>query len=559
MIEIGSLQNKLNNVAIYCRLSKDDGTSNDSISIQNQKDVLTEYAIDNGWHIYDYYIDDGFSGTNFDRPSFQRLLRDIENGYIQIVITKDLSRLGRNYLQTGYYTEEYFPLKKIRYIALNDNFDTVNEDGNEIIPFKNLINEWYAKDISKKIRFTVSNKMKNGEYVRSVVPLYGYEEGVNGRIINPETAPIVKYIFDEYSKGIPTKQICQSLTEKKIYTPNYYNHQKYGYNVLFEAKAEEDKYTWKPIMVTKILEKIEYQGFLVRGKRETKFKRKGAKFKNQEDWYIFEDRFEPIVSKEQFELVKRLRKSNQRTSTLTFEFAYKGLLYCGYCGKKLRFNKRSELLNQDSGSYRFSCRFKHEEGVATINNLELEFILVSEIKALRDLLLSKKDRFIEFAEIYTKNNKRKKKVNIDTVNLEKLKKRELELDNYIRLAFESYAKGELPKKIYEGMIKNYKDELELVISQLNKYLEADKKNNAIKDYTPSAKILIEYLEGLSEDDILTPETLNFLISKIYIKAYGKRVNNRYTTKEIIIEYNNVDELIKEFVAYEDEQPSGNIC
>ena len=559
MMQMENLQNKLNNVAIYCRLSKDDGTSNDSISIQNQKDVLTEYAIDNGWNIYDYYIDDGFSGTNFDRPSFQRLLNDIENGHIQIVITKDLSRLGRNYLQTGYYTEEYFPLKKIRYIAVNDNFDTINEDGNEIVPFKNLINEWYAKDISKKIRFTVTNKMKNGEYVRSVVPLYGYDEGDGCRIVNPETAPIVKYIFDEYSKGISTKQICESLTEKKIHTPSYYNHQKYGYNIQLQFKNEEDKYTWKPIMITKMLEKIEYTGCLVRGKRETKFKHKGAKFKNQDDWYIFEDRFEPIISKEQFELVKRLRKSNQRTSTLTFEFAYKGLLYCGYCGKKLRFNKRSETLNQDSGSYRFSCRFKHEEGTGTINNIELEYILTSEIKALRDLILSKKDSFIEFAEIYTKNNKRKKKVNIDVVNLEKLKKREAELDNYIKLAFESYARGELPKKIYEGMIKNYKDELEVIINELNKYKEEYKKNNTIKDYTPTAKILTQYLENLSDEDILTPETLNFLISKIYVKAYGKRVNHRYLNKEITIEYNNIDDLIKEFVAYEDEQYSSDIC
>ena len=206
--------------------------------------MLTEYAIDNGWHIYDYYIDDGFSGTNFERPSFKRMLNDIENGNIQIVLTKDLSRLGRNYLQTGYYTEEYFPLKKVRYIAVNDSFDTINEDGNEIIPFKNLINEWYAKDISKKIRFTVSNKMKNGEYVRTVVPLYGYDFGKDTKVINPDTAPIVKYIFEQYINGYTTAQICAELTARKIYTPSYYNFVKYGYNSQeFVNISEDEKYT----------------------------------------------------------------------------------------------------------------------------------------------------------------------------------------------------------------------------------------------------------------------------------------------------------------------------
>ena len=150
------------NTAIYCRLSREDGNE-ESQSIQSQKEILTEYVKKQGWNLVDYYIDDGYSGTDFNRPSFQRLLRDIELGKIGIVITKDLSRLGRNYIQAGYYTEEYFPLHNIRYIALNDAYDTFNEDANDFAPFKNIINEWYAKDISKKIRFTLDNKAKNGE------------------------------------------------------------------------------------------------------------------------------------------------------------------------------------------------------------------------------------------------------------------------------------------------------------------------------------------------------------------------------------------------------------
>lgn len=560
MMEERSLQVQLNNVAIYCRLSKDDGTSNDSISIQNQKDVLTEYANDNGWCIYDYYIDDGFSGTNFERPSFKRMINDIENGRVQIVITKDLSRLGRNYLQTGYYTEEYFPLKNVRYIAVNDNFDTTNEEGIEILPFKNLINEWYAKDISKKIRFTVSNKMKNGEYVRTVVPLYGYDFSEDGRVINPDTAPIVKYIFEEYLKGTTTKQICDELTKRKIYVPSYYNFQKYGYNACeFVNVAEEDKYKWRKVMVTKILEKIEYTGALVRGKRETKFKRKGASFKDKNDWYIFEDRFEPIISKEEFEAVQKLRKSRRINTLLVNDFPYKGLLYCGYCGKPLRINKRNEKLNQASGSYRFACRNKHEEGIGSINNLELEFVLLEELKSIKELLLSKKDKFLEYAKEFHIEKKRKKKVDIDNINIDNLKKREKELGSYIELAFESYAKGELPKKIYESMIRKYKDELDTVIVDLRKYNETIKKEYNSKDYYSSAKTLIDFLEDVEDEELLTTETLYFLISKIYVKAYGPRIRHQFQNKEINIEYNNIDELIKEFVNYEREQVSGNIC
>ena len=163
-----------NRVAIYCRLSRDDGNVDESQSIQSQKAILTEYAIKNNFVIHDIYIDDGYSGTDFNRPSFLRMLEDIEHNKINIVITKDLSRLGRNYIQTGYYTEDYFPKHNVRYIAINDSFDTEKEETTDFAPFKNIINEWYAKDISKKIRFTLDNKAKNGEAKNTVFPIFGY-------------------------------------------------------------------------------------------------------------------------------------------------------------------------------------------------------------------------------------------------------------------------------------------------------------------------------------------------------------------------------------------------
>ena len=170
--EVSSLSNEYR-VAIYLRLSRDDGNE-ESQSIQSQREMLTSYVNEQGWSIYDEYVDDGFSGTNFNRPDFQRMIDDIERGIINMVITKDLSRLGRNYIQVGYYTEDYFPEKRVRYIAINDSYDSDNEDGNDFVPLRNFMNEWYAKDTSKKIRSILNEKAKNGEPRNTVVPIYGY-------------------------------------------------------------------------------------------------------------------------------------------------------------------------------------------------------------------------------------------------------------------------------------------------------------------------------------------------------------------------------------------------
>ena len=251
-----------NKVAIYCRLSRDDGSVDESQSIQSQKAILTEYAIKHNFEIVDVYVDDGYSGTDFNRPSFLRMLNDIELNRINIVITKDLSRLGRNYIQTGYYTEEYFPKHNVRYIAINDNFDTEKEESNDFAPFKNIINEWYAKDISKKIRFTLDNKAKNGEPRNTVFPIFGYTYNERyERVIDPETAKIVQLIFHKYDELGSSLKVARYLTQNKVKLPCYYNAIKYNYNkdkVL--ARTEEELTNWKPTAVRSILENIQYTG-----------------------------------------------------------------------------------------------------------------------------------------------------------------------------------------------------------------------------------------------------------------------------------------------------------
>ena len=229
-----------NNTAIYCRLSVEDGDINESQSINNQKNILTKYCLEHNFNVYNIYIDDGYSGTNFDRPGFISLRNDIDSGLIDIVITKDLSRLGRDYLEVGKLLERYFPDNNIRYIALSDNIDTIG-DLDDFIPFKNIINEFYAKDISKKIRATQKFQRESGLYRNSGVSLYGYmdDEGKR-RIINPETAPNVVLIFNLFIKGYSLKGICDYLYEHKIKSPSAYS------GIERKDRENHNPYIWIP-------------------------------------------------------------------------------------------------------------------------------------------------------------------------------------------------------------------------------------------------------------------------------------------------------------------------
>ena len=257
-------RNETVNVGIYCRLSRDDGNLGDSGSIQNQREFLTEYVIKNGWNLVNIYIDDGYSGTNFDRPGFQKLISDIERKKINCVITKDLSRLGRNYVKSGYYLEEYFPKNKIRYIAVNDNYDTDIEANNDFGPFKNIINEWYAKDISKKVKFSLHAMQKRGDPRRVAHVLYGYMQDKDGvRIPDPTTAPVVRLIFEKYIETKSTCKVINYLIENKIYCPAYHQYTVSGYmKHIFENCDEERKYRWNNTSIKAIIEAFVADMFL---------------------------------------------------------------------------------------------------------------------------------------------------------------------------------------------------------------------------------------------------------------------------------------------------------
>ncbi len=288
-------------VAVYCRLSVDDGTNLESMSIVSQKTMLTEYVKKQGWKLSDIYVDDGYSGVNFERPSFKRMIEDIEDGKINCVVTKDLSRLGRNYILTGQYTELYFPNKGVRYIAIHDGVDTIRED-NDIVPFKNIVNEWQAKETSRKVKNAMKAKFKNGEYIAPVVPI-GYKINPaekNRLVVDEETKWIVEKIFALAAHGYGANKICRTFAAEKIPIPAWWASQKNGYKAnIFEGQPEGKKYLWNIVTVSKILQNEIYLGNTVHYQiQKLSYKSKKNVRRPKEDWMRIENTHEPLVDRE---------------------------------------------------------------------------------------------------------------------------------------------------------------------------------------------------------------------------------------------------------------------
>lgn len=293
-------------VAIYCRLSNDDGEKKESNSIANQKSILLEYISKMGWNLYDTYVDDGFTGTNFNRPGFNRLIKDIEGGKVGIVLTKDMSRLGRDYIQVGYYIERYFPEKGVGYIALNDNIDTHRDtNGDDITPFKAIINDMYSKDISRKIRSVFDMKRREGKFIGAFAP-YGYKKNPKDKgelIIDIEVAPIVKRIFDMYLSGEGLTAIARGLNKENILPPAIEKSKRFeNYN---HGRIKIPK--WCHSGVKHVLTNQTYTGDLAQGKsKKVNYKSSKIKRIDKGDWIIVENTHEAIISKKNFSLVQSL-------------------------------------------------------------------------------------------------------------------------------------------------------------------------------------------------------------------------------------------------------------
>lgn len=361
-------KNQIGITALYCRLSRDDGTESESNSIGNQKKLLSQKAKEMGLTDTKYYVDDGYTGTNFNRPGFQQLIDDIEIGLVSAVMVKDLSRLGRDYVSVGNYTDSYFPEHNVRFIAVNDAIDS-DEGESEIAPFKNILNEMYARDISKKIRSSHRLRGSMGEPLSQ--PPYGYMKSPENKkkwIIDPEAATVVKSIFKMCLDGKGNETIARELQENKVLIPMAYWRSK-GLN-RGGKKTQTNPYKWCKTTIQKILSQQEYCGDIINFKTYSKsFKNKTRYENSKENWAVFKDVNEPIIDRETFETVQKfISKTKRRTPKKENgeRSIFNGLIYCGDCHSKMRYHTSTSnkeihyfTCSDNKVDYRGKCPGRH--------------------------------------------------------------------------------------------------------------------------------------------------------------------------------------------------------
>lgn len=373
------MQEKLS-AALYIRLSKEDDHDGPSESVTNQRAMLEKYAADQQLSVYSIYIDDGYSGCNFDRPAFRRLLTDIEAGRVNMVITKDLSRLGRDYILTGHYLERYFPEHRVRYLSLLDGIDTgIESSVNDITPFRAIMNDMYAKDISRKITSVKRDKQRRGQFIGGK-PAFGYRMHPTERnriIIDDTAAPIVRRIFSMALSGTSCRQIAITLNKENIPSPSAYAHTKYTG-------------AWSGERISEMLQNEVYLGNMVQGRRiKISYKSKKSLRQKKEDWIIVNGTHDSIVDKRTFDAVQRILATRRHTRSRTYDFPLKGLVFCHECGHPLGVINRKNTAGEDV--LYFVCRTYQrfsEDHACTSHCIKVAHITDIAVSAILDIFNS---------------------------------------------------------------------------------------------------------------------------------------------------------------------------
>lgn len=530
---------ELYKTGLYCRLSQDDGQEGDSSSIQTQKIMLEKFAKENGFVIHDFYVDDGYSGLNFDRPDFQRMLNDIDAGKINMVITKDLSRLGRDYIMTGYYTEIYFSNKNIRYIAINDNIDTI-KDNNDIAPFKNILNDMYAKDISRKIKSAKRQRMYQGMYIASQPP-YGYKvnpENKNQLVIDDEAAEVVREIYRLALTNIGVVRIVNILNERGIIAPSIYkaNHGDNKFIKLVETRRVQfknyDIETWNAATVGKILRDMVYVGDMENHKYEVRnYKTKKCTRVPDDEHIIVRNTHEAIISREDFAKVQEMIKNRQRPSRHNHPNIFKGIIKCQNCGRTftLYYNERrtGKLV------WRYKCMGKYlKHGKDTeLNSIgydEIYEIVFARLRTLTESIRNQGDRYIENLVEKTDTKSKTQKLEIEK---SKISKRLNVIGKVVKRLYEDYVGGDLTDGNYQEMLSEYQAEQK----KLNQRLaEIQAVMNASTDRKEKIKKFKSIATQYLDFEILTSELVNNLIDHIEV-GLPKETDGRIT-REINIVY-----------------------
>lgn len=526
--------------ALYCRLSVDDGNFGGSVSIETQKILLEQYCKDHKITDYKFYCDDGCSGTNFDRPSFKKMLSDIDEGKINLVIVKDLSRFGRNYVEAGMYVQR-FTDSNIRFIAADDNYDSLVNSDDLLFPIKNVVNEMYARDVSKKTKAAKKAKARDGQFIGSKAP-FGYKIDPNDRhhlIVDEPAAQVVKRIFRLASEGVGYNKMAKIFREEKVLTPiAYFNLNNPDY---FKSDYWRKEFDWHVTSIRAILNNEVYLGKLVYGKQRNKSMKSKEKVRNpKEDWIVVENCHEPIITQELWDTVHKILNAKHRPAKAGEVQMFAGLLYCSDCGHCLTYSQKQRKDGSYHGAY--SCWMYKTHGKEYCASHYITFDTIYELVLIdiqRNLFQYRKntDKFKSILSRKYQSDSQKQAEQI-ILEYEQKQKRCEELDKIISRLYEDNVLGRIGDERYESMSQSY--ELEQV--EIKKALPILKsKIDELKRQSDCADNFINVIKKYTIIDKLDAAILNELIDKIVVHHKEQAEDGR-TFQQIEIYYRFVGKL-----------------
>ncbi|MBQ7909859.1 MAG: recombinase family protein [Clostridia bacterium] len=509
---IKQAENKI--TALYCRLSQDDGREGESNSISNQKEILAQYARANGFHNTMFFVDDGISGTTFDRPDFQRMQRMIENGEIGVVIVKDLSRFGRNYLDVGEYLEIKYPTLGVRFIAIQENVDTLKNTGTEMMPFNNIFNEWYAAQTSKKIRAVWKSKADKGERIAAAIP-YGYiksQDDPKQWIIDEEAAKVVRYIFELTLEGLGPMKIARRLEDEQILSPTAYyleNGRKSSNDISARGKC-----AWSTTSVRHILENRQYTGCTVNFKTSlVSYKVHKTVYNPEEEWQIIPNTQEAIIDEDTFNRVQELRDSRRRNTATGRESLFSGLLYCADCKSKLYFCA-AKSIKPEQEFHRCSA-YKENRGSCSIHFIREVVLREAILELVKRVALFIQQYEAVFLYMYAKKHNITKEVNSRNMKatIERNKRRIKELDKLIERIYEDNVLGKIPDARFSKMMASYEAEQNQLGTETAK---AEESLKTMEQDKVDLRAFLETIRQCTDIKELTPAIVNRLIRRIEV-------------------------------------------
>lgn len=535
--------------ALYERLSRDDDLTGESNSITNQKRYLEDYAHRNGYTNIRHFTDDGFSGVNFNRPGFQALIKEVEAGNVETLIVKDMSRLGRNYLQVGFYTEILFPQKGVHFLAINNSIDSNNASDNDFAPFLNIMNEWYAKDTSNKIKAVFDARMKEGKRCSGSIP-FGYNRLPSDKqtlVVDPVASEVVKRIFHLAGEGKSPRAIAETLTEEKVLIPTAYA--KAYHEEQYNGHRFSNPCQWSVTTVRSILDRQEYLGHtILRKSVGTNFKLHKRKSTDKDEQYVFLNTHEPIISQELWDTVQRRRNRVNRASAWgSHTHRLSGYLYCADCGRRMTLQTH---YSKKDGSVQYSYRCGGYASVVnsctshSVSADNIEALILSSVKRFSRFVLQDEQAFAaELQALW--NEKQEAKPKHRQSELQRFQKRYDELANLVRGLYENLVSGLLPERQYRQLMKQYDDEqaeLEAKIEAMKIELAEEKESSA--DIKQFISLIRRYKNPTEISDTMFVE----LIDRIVV--YEAEGTGKARTQKVDIYFNYVGQVD---IAYTEEE------